>query len=504
MLHAAAVATRRRSGHRLRRPVGPRQDHRVARARPRVRLRHRRDAGDPARRRRSSPTPSRSRSASAPTSKRTEAGLGAGLTPAAAEGAAPRRARAARPPARRRAARTSSRCRADRRAGRARSPDELPDRARATRSARSPRSCMSTGGVRRVVYSEADALPALVDEILADDEPRPSRRSPTSPTCPSATATASTTCSEAPLTGPAIPTRRRPSRHLPAREPPDALLVDDQLLVLIAGRRDRARRRRPDRVARGRTTRPRTSCARSRCASSPSRPTGSTRPPSSPRCIEELVDGELLVAELTPTGTRRSAHADRSAARPGRDRLVVDEPVVAAVRAPSPRGRCRRSRTGSRPCAATQNRSNCAWTMRLSSTATASVPNRGSTRQSTTSTPIHITMKPMSPMTPADRQHLQLRLRRLVRHGGVDVPVAEAVAEDRRLPPVAEHLAEPVERAGTRSCTGSARRSGRRPSSTISHARRDQQQEHEARATRGAATDHDDDDGEHEADERLP
>jgi hypothetical protein len=92
---------------------------------------------------------------------------------------------------------------------------------------------MSTGGVRRVVYSEADGLPALVDEILAttsDDQATLTD-----------VATAERDCDcfndvlQAELTGTEIPhvvgapgTYRRAS-HL------DALLVDDQLLVMTPG-----------------------------------------------------------------------------------------------------------------------------------------------------------------------------------------------------------------------------------------------------------------------------
>ena len=96
MLHASAVATRRRPGHRLRRPVGARQDHRLPSARPRLRLCHRRDPGGPSRRRRSSPTRSHSRSGERPGHKLTEPASALGLRPHGATRAAARGARAAR------------------------------------------------------------------------------------------------------------------------------------------------------------------------------------------------------------------------------------------------------------------------------------------------------------------------------------------------------------------------------------------------------------------------
>jgi len=53
-------------------------------------------------------------------------------------------------------------------------------------------------------------------------------------------------------------------------------------------------------------------------------------------------------------------------------------------------------------CAATQNRSNCAWVMRASTEPSASIPKRGSTRHRTTTMPIHITTNAARPTMPAD------------------------------------------------------------------------------------------------------
>ena len=208
MLHAAGIATRRRPGHRVRRPVGPRQDHRVARARQRVRLRDRRDAGRHARRRRralpQAPLPRR-----APGAQAHRGRLGPGSQARSRRGAAPRGARAARPPARHRPAlrRVS---RADRRAGRARAADELPHRARQPAAhARRDRHVDGRRATRRVLRGRSASLRWSTRSSRRRATTRP--RSPTSPR-PSATATASTTCSRRSSSGP----RSRASSALPA------------------------------------------------------------------------------------------------------------------------------------------------------------------------------------------------------------------------------------------------------------------------------------------------
>jgi hypothetical protein len=92
---------------------------------------------------------------------------------------------------------------------------------------------MSTGGVRRVVYSEAEGLPALVDEILAttnNDQATLSDVATTERDCD-----CFNDVLKAHLNGTTVervvgpPGTYRRASHL------DALLVDDQLLVMIPG-----------------------------------------------------------------------------------------------------------------------------------------------------------------------------------------------------------------------------------------------------------------------------
>ena len=114
-------------------------------------------------------------------------------------------------------------------------------------------------------------------------------------------------------------------------------------------------------------------------------------------------------------------------------------------------------------CAATQKRSNCACTRRHSTTATASVPKRGSTCQSTTSTPIHITMNPRAPRprrSPAPP----------ARPAGAGSPVppgctSTGVRDRRWAPHASSGRPRGTSRAvGTPNCAGSATAPARRPS----------------------------------------
>ena len=512
MLHAAARRARRRSGHRLRRPVGARQDHRLAGARPRLRLRHRRDAGGPARRL-GRALPQAALDRRAPRHKHTEPASALGLAPALGRGAAARRARAARPrpdvdAAVRRAGRPDSRPCTSSCPRRATSPSS------SSRSARSPSSCSSTGGVRRVVYSEADTLPGLVDDILAADHRRPAdahrrRRRPRrdcdcfdglllearphGATMPKA--------SSAPRSLRRSEPHRRADGRRPAlgAAPGDVTVLEGvgPIVWLAAERLDRGR-------ARAMRAAPAPRTARGR---------GPARP-SSPRWSQELVAARAPRARTD--GDRAEA---RAPTRPIAHRAVADPECAAARIRFGIRARRVVARScaiaprqmpaitnGIDTCAAIQNRSNCACTMRREHDGDRerAEPRIDAPEHDEHADPHHDEADEPDdaggsrapPSRPAAAGRARSRL---------GVPVAEAVTEDRATRASSGRPRGTSRAAGTRSCAGSARRSGRRPSSMISQPAGISSRSTSARATRRAAA------GSrrrrprrHEADERLP